>query len=152
MIVKCDAAPGAAGAAREIAKAEVSYVDPKDESSKTVTGVGAVTYSADAAAVAASVNKSVVRERALNENALRTEEALRRADRGDFAGARALIQMNYENSMEVQGAIGQDAALAADADMQLGNSRNMTSSSFGGKVRKGMKTSTFQLFNQQKMK
>ena len=152
VIVKCDAAPGAVGSAREIAKAEVSYVDPKDESSKTVTGVGTVTYSADAAAVAASVNKGVVRERALNENAMRTEEALRLADRGDFSGATMLIQRNYRNSQDVQSVIGPDAALEADANMQLGNSRSMNSADYGGRARKKMKTSSFQLFNQQKVK
>ena len=152
VIVKCDAAPGAVGSAREIANAEVTYVDPKDEKSKTVTGVGTVTYSADAAAVSASVNKSVVRERALNENALRTEEALRRADRGDFVGAKALIERNYDNSVIVQGMIGPDAALEEDANMQLINSRNMNNDDYSGRTRKKMRTSSFQLFNQQKMK
>ena len=152
VIIKCDAAPGAVGSAREIANAEVTYLDPKDEKSKTVTGVGTVTYSADAAAVAASVNKGVVRERALNENALRTEEALRRADRGDFDGARALIRSNYDNSVIVQGMIGPDAALEEDANMQLINSRNMNNDDYSGRTRKEMKTSSFQLFNQQRTK
>lgn len=152
VIVKCDAAPGAIGAAREIAKAEVSYVDPKDESAKTVTGVGTVTYSADPAAVAASVNKGVVRERALNENAMRTEEALQRADRGDYAAARELIMMNHANSLEVQRAIGVDAKLQADADMQMSNSMKMSRGSYDSGARKMMKTSSFQLFNQQKLK
>lgn len=149
VIVKCDAAPGSVGSAREIAKAEVAYVDPKDERQKTVTGVGTVTYSADAAAVAASVNKSVVRERALNENAVRTEEALKLADRGDFKAAEELMRRNYSNSMEVQRVIGRDAALEEDADMQLGNSRSMNASSYSRRERKGMKTRSFQLMNQQ---
>lgn len=149
VIVKCDAAPGSVGSAREIAKAEVAYVDPKDERQKTVTGVGTVTYSADAAAVAASVNKSVVRERALNENAVRTEEALKLADRGDFKAAEELMRRNYSNSMEVQRVIGRDAALEEDADMQLGNSRSMNASSYSRRGRKSMKTRSFQLMNQQ---
>ena len=149
VIVKCDAAPGYVGSAREIAKAEVAYVDPKDERQKTVTGVGTVTYSADAAAVAASVNKSVVRERALNENAVRTEEALKLADRGDFKAAEELMRRNYSNSMEVQRVIGRDAALEEDADMQLGNSRSMNASSYSRRGRKSMKTRSFQLMNQQ---
>ena len=152
VIVKCDAAPAAIGAAREIAKAEVSYVDPKDESARTVTGVGTVTYSADPAAVAASVNKGVVRERALNENAMRTEEALRRADRGDYAAARELIMMNYSNAEKVQSVIGADAKLQADAEMQMSNSRKMSRSAYDSGARKKMKTSSFQLFNQQKSK
>ena len=152
VIVKCDAAPGAVGSAREIANAEVTYVDPKDEKSKTVTGVGTVTYSADAAAVSASVNKSVVRERALNENAMRTEEALRLADRGDFSAAEALIRSNYDNSVKVQGMIGPDAALESDANMQLGNSRRMNRAVFSGSVRKEMKTRSFQQMNQQSTK
>ena len=149
VIVKCDAAPGAVGSAREIANAEVTYLDPKDEKSKTVTGVGTVTYSADAAAVSASVNKAVVRERALNENAMRTEEALRLADRGDFKAAEALIRSNYDNSVKVQGMIGPDAVLESDANMQLGNSRRMNRSGFSGSVRKEMKTKSFQQMNQQ---
>ena len=152
VIVKCDAAPGAVGSAREIANAEVTYLDPKDEKSKTVTGVGTVTYSADAAAVSSSVNKSVVRERALNENAMRTEEALRLADRGEFKAAEALIRSNYDNSVKVQGMIGPDAALESDANMQLGNSRTMNRSSFSGSIRKKMKTSSFQQMNQQMAK
>ena len=152
VIVKCDAAPGSVGSAREIAKAEVSYIDPKDEKAVTVTGVGTVTYSADAAAVAASINKGVVRERALNENAMRSEEALRLADRGEFEKASLLIQRNYDNSVQVQGMIGPDAALMSDADMQLENSQNMNSSGFTGRTRKKMRTSSFQLFNQQKWK
>ena len=149
VIVKCDAAPGSVGSAREIARAEVAYIDPGDEKQKTVTGVGTVTYSADAAAVAASVNKSVVRERALNENAVRTEEALKLADRGDFKAAEELMRRNYSNSMEVQRVIGRDAALEEDADMQLGNSRSMNASSYSRRGRKSMKTRSFQLMNQQ---
>lgn len=152
VIVKCDAAPAPAGSAREIAKAEISYIDPKDESSRTVTAVGTVSYSLDSAAVAASVNKGVVRERALNENAMRTEEALRRADRGDYAAARELIMMNHANSVQVQGAIGVDAKLQADAEMQMSNSMKMSRDSYDSRERKKMKTSSFQLFNQQKLK
>ena len=153
VIVKCDAAPGSVGSAREIANAEVSYVDPKDEGRKTVTGVGTVTYSADPAAVAASVNKSVVRERALNENALRTEEALRLADRGEFEAAEALMRCNYSNSKETQNVIGRDAALEADADMQMSFSGTMNSAGYSRSARKGMKTKSFQMMNQQqKMK
>jgi Ca-activated chloride channel family protein len=149
VIVKCDAAPGAVGSAREIAKAEVTYVDPKNEASKTVTGVGTVTYSADPAAVAASVNKSVLRERALNENAVRTEEALRLADRGDFEAAQNLLELNSANSRDVQRVIGRDRILAADAYMQMENVRNMNSGSYDAAERKKMKTSSFQLRNQQ---
>jgi len=149
VIVKCDAAPGSVGSAREIAKAEVAYVDPKDERQKTVTGVGTVTYSADATAVAASVNKSVVRERALNENAVRTEEALRLADRGEFKAAEALMQRNYTNSMEMQKVIGRDAALEADAEAQMNFSGSMNASSYDRRGRKRMKTRSFQLMNQQ---
>ena len=149
VIVKCDAAPGSVGSAREIAKAEVSYVDPKDEGRKTVTGVGSVTYSADPAAVAASVNKSVVRERALNENAMRTEEALRLADRGEFEAAEALMRRNYSNSKETQNVIGRDAALEADADMQMSFSGSMNSAGYSRSARKGMKTSNYQMMNQQ---
>lgn len=149
VIVKCDAAPGSVGSAREIAKAEVAYIDPGDEKQKTVTGVGTVTYSSDPAAVAASVNKSVVRERALNENAVRTEEALKLADRGEFKAAEELMRRNYSNSMEVQRVIGRDAALEEDADMQLGNSRSMNASSYSRRGRKSMKTRSFQLMNQQ---
>ena len=152
VIVKCDAAPASVGSTRAIAKAEVSYVDPKDESTKVVTGVGTVTYSADEKVVTASVNKSVVRERALNENAMRTEEALRRADRGDYESARELLMMNHVNAMEVQGAIGTDAKLQADAEMQMSNSRSMTRGSYSSGARKKMKTQSFQQFNQQKVK
>ena len=153
VIVKCDAAPAAAGSAREIANAEVTYTDPKDEKSRTVTGAGSVTYSADPAAVAASVNKSVVRERALNENALRTEEALRLADRGEFEAAEALMRRNYSNSKETQNVIGRDAALEADADMQMSFSGSMNSAGYSRSARKGMKTKSFQMMNQQqKMK
>ena len=149
VIVKCDAAPGSVGSAREIAKAEVSYVDPRDEKPKTVTGVGTVTYSSDPAAVAASVNKNVVRERALNENAMRTEEALRLADRGDFTGAEVLLRRNYSNSVEVQGVIGRDALLEADADMQMMNASNMNDVGYSRKERKSMKTQSYQMMNQQ---
>ncbi len=150
VIVKCDAAPGSAGSAREIAKAEVTYADPKDEAVKSVTGVGTVTYSHDSAAVAASVNKSVVRERALNENALRTEEALRLADRGDYEAASVLLQRNYSNSKAVQGCIGADAALEEDAQLQMLNSLNMNESGYSRRSRKKMKTSNYQMLNQQK--
>ena len=44
------------------------------------------------------------------------------------------------------------AALEADADMQLGNSRSMNSADYSGRTRKKMRTSSFQLFNQQKVK
>ena len=117
-----------------------------------MTAVGTVSYSLDSAAVAASVNKGVVRERALNENAMRTEEALRRADRGDYAAARELIMMNHANSVQVQGAIGVDAKLQADAEMQISNSMKMSRDSYDSRERKKMKTSSFQLFNQQKLK
>ena len=80
---------------------------------------------------------------------MRTEEALRLADRGEFKAAEALIRSNYDNSVKVQGMIGPDAALESDANMQLGNSRRMNRSGFSGSVRKGMKTKSFQQMNQQ---
>ena len=87
--------------------------------------------------------------RALNENAVRTEEALKLADRGEFKAAEELMRRNYSNSMEVQRVIGRDAALEEDADMQLGNSRSMNASSYSRRGRKSMKTRSFQLMNQQ---
>ena len=60
--------------------------------------------------------------------------------------------MNHANSVQVQGAIGVDAKLQADAEMQISNSMKMSRDSYDSRERKKMKTSSFQLFNQQKLK
>ena len=84
---------------------------------------------------------------------MRTEEALRLADRGEFEAAEALMRRNYSNSKETQNVIGRDAALEADADMQMSLSGSMNSAGYSRSARKGMKTKSFQMMNQQqKMK
>lgn len=150
VIVKCDAAPGAAGSAREVAKAEVAYVDPASEKERTATGSGSVTYSADASAVDASVNRDVVRERVRNENALRLEEALRLADRGEFKAAQRMAVLSASAAADAMKAVGgSDEELRREADSQAANISNLDSGNFSGSIRKKMKTESFQLMNQQ---
>lgn len=149
VIVKCDAAPGKAGGAREVATAWTTYVDPASKRKCQTTGTGSVTYSTDIAAVKASVNKDVVRERVRNENALRLEEALKLADKGEFKAAGELIT---RNTAVVEGAfedIGPDEGLVREAEYQRSNSINLQRGNYSGSRRKMMKTSSFQLFNQQ---
>ena len=153
VIVKCDAAPGKAGDAREIAKAEVSYVDAVSGGQRTASGVAAVTYSTDAAAVAASVNRNVVKERVFNENALRLEEAIRFADKGDFENAQLNITRNIAEVQNAQTELGDDVKLQRELKMQsetwAGSFRRENYSPAG---RKKVKASSFQLFNQQRSK
>ena len=153
VIVKCDAAPGKAGDAREIAKAEVNFFNPVDEKQQKVTGVASVTYSADIAAVKASVNRSVVKETIFNENALRVEEAIRSADKGDFAAAQRAITSNAAAVRQAQADLGDDAELDAELKSQVDVfSRSFRRENYSPRERKGAKTKSFQLFNQQKFK
>ena len=151
VIVKCDAAPGKAGDAREIAKAGVTYVDVVSGRKCGASGVAAVTYSTDVAAVAASVNRNVVKERVLNENALRLEGAIRAADKGDFENAQRLIRENQAAVGDVGKSIdGMSEMLEAEMDAQLGNAAKFRSRSWSPAERKKAKTRSFQLFNQQR--
>lgn len=151
VIVKCDAAPGKAGTKLTIAQAQVSYVDPKNGGDRSVTASGAVSFSNDPTAVTASVNKSVVRERVRNENALRTEEAIRLADRGEFEKARALNMRNSSAAQDAQRIIGIDAELQQEATTQAVWSEQFNRRSFDSKARKGMKTKGFSTLNQQRL-
>ena len=153
VIVKCDAAPGKAGDAREIAKAGVTYVDVVSGRKCGAAGAAAVTYSTDAAAVAASVNKDVVKERVLNENALRLEEAIRLADKGDFESAQRNISRNIVEVRNAQSELGDDEKLLGELQMQSETwSRSLRRENYSRAERKKAKTSSFQLFNQQKFK
>ena len=153
VIVKCDAAPGKAGDAREIAKAGVTYVDVVSGRKCGASGVAAVTYSTDAAAVAASVNRNVVKERVLNENALRLESAIRAADKGDFENAQRLIRENQAAVGDVGKSIdGMEELMQEEMDAQVDNAAKFRSRRWSQAERKKAKTSSFQLFNQQKFK
>ena len=150
VIVKCDAAPGKAGDAREIAKAEVSYDDATSGGQRVATGVAAVTYSTDAAAVAASVNRNVVKERVLNENALRLEGAIRAADKGDFENAQRLIRESQAAVEDVGRSVdGMEELMQEEMDTQARNAAEFKSRNWSGSVRKRARTKSFQLFNQQ---
>ena len=128
VIVKCDAAPGKAGDAREIAKAEVSYDDATSGGQRVATGVAAVTYSTDAAAVAASVNRNVVKERVLNENALRLEGAIRAADKGDFENAQRLIRESQAAVEDVGKSVdGMEELMQEEMDTQARNAAEFKS-------------------------
>ena len=153
VIVKCDAAPGKAGDAREIAKAGVTYVDVVSGRKCGASGVAAVTYSTDLAAVKASVNRSVVKETIFNENALRLEEAIRSADKGDFAAAQRAIASNAAAVRQAQADLGDDEELDAELKSQVDVfSRSFRRENYSSRERKGAKTKSFQLFNQQKFK
>ena len=153
VIIKCDAAPGKVGSAREIATAEANFFNPVDEKDQKVTGVASVTYSSDLAAVKASVNKSVVKETVFNENALRLEEAIRFADKGDFEAAQRAISVNAAAVREIQADLdlGDDAELNAELESQVevfGGS--LRRGNYSSRARKGAKAETFKKFNQQK--
>ena len=153
VIVKCDAAPGKAGDAREIAKAGITYVDAVSGRKCGASGVAAVTYSEDIAAVKASVNRSVVKETIFNENALRVEEAIRSADKGDFAAAQRAITSNAAAVRQAQADLGDDAELDAELKSQVdGFGRSFRRENYSPRARKGAKTRSFQLFNQQRSK
>ena len=112
-----------------------------------------MTYSTDAAAVAASVNRNVVKERVLNENALRLESAIRAADKGDFENAQRLIRENQAAVGAVGKSIdGMEELMQEEMDAQVDNAAKFRSRRWSQAERKKAKTSSFQLFNQQKFK
>lgn len=149
VLVKCDVAPGKEGTTTLVGTACVAYLDPVDGKECRLSGTGSVAYSSDIAAVKASINKDVIRERVLNENALRMEEALRFADRGDFERASALTRRNIAVAEEAQVLIGADANLAAEAAAQESWSTKLKSRTFAPNIRKEMKTDSFRKMNQQ---
>ena len=153
VIVKCDAALGKAGDVRQIATAEVTYGDTVAGGRLIVGGAADVTFSADPDAVKAGVNKDVVKERVFNENALRLEEAIRFADKGDFENAQLNITRNIAEVQNAQTELGDDVKLQRELEMQSetwgGSFRRENYSPAG---RKRAKASSFQLFNQQRSK
>ena len=76
----------------------------------------------------------------------------RRVRMGVISAAGEACELNLQVYEQVQGAIGEDAKLQADAEMQMSNSMKMSRGSYDSGARKKMKTSSFQLFNQQKLK
>lgn len=150
-LVKCDVAPGRAGEVRQIAHAYISYIDPSDGMGYCVLAFGSVSFSDDPAKVKASVNRDVVRERVRNENALRTEEALRLADSGDFGRAQQMLIRNSISARRVNLDLGGDKVLADEETMQADLARSFTGKLYTRGLRKKAKTDAYQLVNQQKV-
>lgn len=150
VIVKCDAAPRQDGYSGELATAEVSYLDAADNCAKTCSTVGRVSFSRNAETVQSSVNKDVVRARTLNENALRTEEAIRLADRGDMKGACYLMSCNSAAVAEAACVMGdEDGELSKSASMADSLNRSMSKGHISPEMRKKAVTKGFQTMNQQ---
>lgn len=150
IFLECELGPEALGRVTEIARVGLSYEDAasRDRISREATPV-VVGYSDNADLVARSVDRAIVAEAAIYENAEATEAALALADRGDAEGSRRQIDSQISKLTAVQAAApaAQQAEIGRELEEIVRTRRELDSSGISGEQRKRLSNRAWSLRN-----
>jgi Ca-activated chloride channel family protein len=141
--------PTPAGRRRDIARVRVSYEDPLTQRRRSVSGSLQAAFSQDRDTVGRSVNVDVTRDYHLNLNALAQDKAISFSDQGQKqAAVRELKQA--ERRLREAGRAHNDPVLLEKAEETSQKAEQIEKEGMSSKVRKVMRTDSYQLKHQQK--
>jgi Ca-activated chloride channel family protein len=115
LIVEMEAEKGSAAKAEDVARVEVDYFDLAAAKRSAAADMAVAKRSADAKAIEASANDEIIAKVAEQQANLVTEEAVMLRDKGDIAGAKALLK---KNAAELY-SIGSQYSLSAETAARL---------------------------------
>jgi Ca-activated chloride channel family protein len=150
VLIRTAFSPGKDETSRQVATANVSYVDAATSRFQRLTATGDVRFSRDAERVRRSVNTDILRDSELTIDAIATERALRLIDEGKNREAAEIFERQRERLESVGRANPAIAPVAMDrANVQTGNRHLAESNKFDSRARKSEVQLNYEKFNQQ---
>ena len=148
VLVEVAVPPGKTGQGMEVAKAEVTYLNPFTQQNETSKGRVAATFSKDKIKVEQSTNISVQREMQLNYKALAEEKAIRLSDEGMRPAAVDALK-NSARELKEFGAKYNDSEVLKKAEELEQEADTLQEEGMTKKQRKVLRTKSYQMKNQQ---
>jgi Ca-activated chloride channel family protein len=133
----------------EIAKAKVYYENPFNKKSEVVYGKSIAKFSKDSKIVKKSTNVDVVREYYRNLNAMEQEKAISLSDKGKKREAAKTLKASAVKMKSIAKEY-DDAALLEEAENIEKQAEVIEQQGMDKKMRKVMRTKSYQMKNQQK--
>jgi Ca-activated chloride channel family protein len=147
-LVEVAVPPGKTGQGMEVARAEVTYLNPFTQRNETSKGRAAATFSKDKTKVEQSTNISVQREVQLNYKALAEEKAIRLSDEGMRPAAVDALKSSARELKEF-GAKYNDPEVLKKAEELEQEADTLQEEGMTKKQRKVLRTKSYQMKNQQ---
>jgi Ca-activated chloride channel family protein len=132
----------------EIASARVSYENPFTRANEVVYGKSMALFSSDPKRVETSVNPAVVRDYQLNLNALEQERAISLSDQGRKEEAVKVLKQSAQK-MKQAAAEYDDPVLLKEAESMEAQAEVIDEDGMDKKIRKVLRTKSYQMKNQQ---
>jgi len=137
------------GTTMEIAKARVSYENPFTKKSEVVYGKSIAKFSKDPKVVKKSTNVKVVREYYRNLNAMEQEKAISLSDKGKKKEAAQTLKASAVKMKSIAKEYNDELLLEEAEDMEK-QAEVIETEGMNKKMRKVLRTKSYQLKNQQK--
>jgi Ca-activated chloride channel homolog len=147
-LVEVAVPPGKTGQNMEVAKAEVTYINPFTQRNEISRGRAAATFSKDKIKVEQSTNISVQREVQLNYKAMAEEKAIRLSDEGMRPAAVDALKSSARELKEF-GAKYNDPEVLEKAEELEQEADTLQEEGMTKKQRKVLRTKSYQMKNQQ---
>jgi Ca-activated chloride channel homolog len=148
-LVKVRIPESKAGSTMNIAKAKVSYVDPFNKRKEVVYGKSVAKFSKDTEVVKKSTNVKVVRDYYRNLNALEQEKAISLSDKGKKKEAVQALKASAVKMKSIAEEYDDEVLLEEAEDMEQ-QAEVIETEGMNKKMRKVLRTKSYQLKNQQK--
>ncbi|MCP3901224.1 MAG: VWA domain-containing protein [Desulfobacteraceae bacterium] len=148
-LVKVKIPKSRTGSSMEIAKAEVHYENPFNKKTEVVYGKSVARFSKDYKVVKKSTNVDVVREYQRNLNALEQEKAISLSDKGRKKEAAQALKASAVKMKSVAKEYNDEVLLKEARDMEV-QADVLEQEGMDKKMRKVLRTKSYQMKNQQK--
>ena len=133
----------------EIAKAKVSYEDPFSKKTEVVYGKSIAKFSKDSKVVKKSTNVKVVRDYYRNLNAMEQEKAISLSDKGKKKEAVQALKASAVKMKSIAKEYNDEVLLEEAEDMEK-QAETIETEGMNKKMRKVLRTKSYQMKNQQK--
>ena len=133
----------------EIAKAKVSYEDPFSKKTEVVYGKSIAKFSKDSKVVKKSTNVKVVRDYYRNLNAMEQEKAISLSDKGKKKEAVQALKASAVQMKSIAQEYNDEVLLEEAEDMEK-QAGTIETEGMNKKMRKVLRTKSYQMKNQQK--
>ncbi len=150
-LVKVRIPESRAGTVMQIAKASVHYENPFSKKRESVYGNSIAKFSKDPILVKQSTNVNVLRAYHRNLNAIEQEKAISLSDKGKKKEAAQSLKTSARKMKQIAKEYNDSALFNEATDMEI-QAEQIQRQGMDKKMRKSMRTKSYQMKNQQKVK
>ena len=148
VLIRTAFSPGQDKTSRQVATANVKYVDAATSRLEQLSATGSIRFSRDSDLARRSVNTDVLRDAELNENAIAVEKAIRLVDEGKTKEAADVFSAQAER-LERISEVYDMPELRKSAARQLSNADGASRGNFDARARKENVQAEYEVMNQQ---